>query len=117
MMSDKVYVVCTSGRLSCEAQRAWDLEQTANFMVRKKKVPGFSQSEPEFLISYMDRHKDWALIVCLVGGGQEINRGEAGIEVDRVHADELIARISRHLACLAVHVAHAVLVAGLKATS
>ena len=62
-----------------EAQRAWNRDQTANFMARKKKVPGFSQSEPEFLISYMDRHQDWALIVCLVGGGQEINRGEAGI--------------------------------------
>ncbi len=37
-------------------------------------------SEPEFLISYMDRHRDWAVIVCLVGGGQEINTGEAGID-------------------------------------
>jgi len=62
-----------------EAQRAWNLKQTAAFMLRKKKRPGFSQSEPEFLISYMDRHKDWAVIVCLVGGGQEINVGEAGI--------------------------------------
>jgi hypothetical protein len=63
-----------------EAQRAWNLKQTANFMLRKKKRAGFSQSEPEFLISYMDRHTDWAVIVCLVGGGQEINTGEAGIE-------------------------------------
>jgi len=62
-----------------EAQRAWNLRQTAAFMLRKKKRPGFSQSEPEFLISFMDRHKDWAVIVCLVGGGQEINVGEAGI--------------------------------------
>lgn len=62
-----------------EAQRAWNLQMTANFMKRKKNRPGFSQSEPEFLISYMDRHKDWAVIVCLVGGGQEINTGEAGI--------------------------------------
>lgn len=62
-----------------EAQRAWNLRQTVNFMQRKKKRPGFSQSEPEFLISCMDRHKDWAVIVCLVGGGQEINTGEAGI--------------------------------------
>ena len=62
-----------------EAQRAWNLRQTANFMQRKKNRAGFSQSEPEFLISYMDRHKDWAVIVCLVGGGQEINTGEAGI--------------------------------------
>jgi hypothetical protein len=63
-----------------EAQRAWNLRQTANFMKRKKKRPGFSQSEPEFLISCMDRHKDWAVVVCLVGGGQEINIGEAGID-------------------------------------
>ncbi len=63
-----------------EAQRAWNLKQTASFMRRKKNRAGFSQSEPEFLISCMDRHADWAVIVCLVGGGQEINTGEAGIE-------------------------------------
>jgi len=63
-----------------EAQRAWDIQQTANFMKRKKNFPGFDQSEPEFLISCLDRHKDWAVIVCLVGGGQEINTGEAGIK-------------------------------------
>ena len=62
-----------------EAQRAWNLEQTANFMRRKKGFPEFNKSEPEFLISCLDRHKDWAVIVCLVGGGQEINTGEAGI--------------------------------------
>jgi len=62
-----------------EAQRAWNLEMTSSFMARKKKRPGFNQSEPEFLISYLDRHEDWAVIICLVGGGQEINRGEAGI--------------------------------------
>ena len=63
-----------------EAQRAWNLKQTANFMKRKKKRADFNQSEPEFLISCMDRHKDWAVIICLVGGGQEINTGEAGID-------------------------------------
>jgi DUF2075 family protein len=62
-----------------EAQRAWNLEQTANFMQRKKNRKDFSQSEPHFLISCLDRHNDWAVIVCLVGGGQEINTGEAGI--------------------------------------
>ena len=62
-----------------EAQRAWDLQQTSNFMRRKKNKPNFNQSEPEFLISCLDRHKDWAVIVCLVGGGQEINVGESGI--------------------------------------
>ena len=63
-----------------EAQRAWTLRQTENFMRRKKNIADFSQSEPEFLISYMDRHADWAVVVCLVGGGQEINTGEAGID-------------------------------------
>ncbi len=62
-----------------EAQRAWNLSQTASFMLRKKGRAGFAHSEPEFLISCMDRHPDWAVIVCLVGGGQEINTGEAGI--------------------------------------
>lgn len=62
-----------------EAQRAWNLTQTTNFMKRKKGKPNFNQSEPEFLISCLDRHPDWAVIVCLVGGGQEINTGEAGI--------------------------------------
>lgn len=62
-----------------EAQRAWNLEQTAHFMERKKGRAGFDQSEPAFLISCLDRHKDWAVVVCLVGSGQEINTGEAGI--------------------------------------
>lgn len=62
-----------------ESQRAWNLHQTASFMRRKKGKPDFNQSEPEFLISCMDRRSDWAVIICLVGGGQEINTGEAGI--------------------------------------
>lgn len=62
-----------------EAQRAWNVEMTADFMKRKKGLPDFDQSEPEFLIGYLDRHSDWAAIICLVGTGQEINRGEAGI--------------------------------------
>ncbi len=62
-----------------EAQRAWNLHETASFMKRKKGIPDFEMSEPQFLISCLNRHDDWAVIVCLVGGGQEINRGEAGI--------------------------------------
>lgn len=62
-----------------EAQRAWTLEQTAKFMKEKKGKPEFNMSEPEFLISCLNRHPDWAVVVCLVGGGQEINTGEAGI--------------------------------------
>src|SRR5215210_4487804 len=49
-------------------------------MRQKKGVADFDKSEPEFLISCMDRHEDWAVIICLVGGGQEINIGEAGID-------------------------------------
>lgn len=48
-------------------------------MRRKKGKLNFNQSEPEFLISRLDRHEDWAVVVCLMGGGQEINTGEAGI--------------------------------------
>jgi hypothetical protein len=62
-----------------EAQRAWNQSMTADFMKRKKRVSNFHDSEPQFLIRYVDRHKDWAVILCLVGGGQEINRGESGI--------------------------------------
>jgi len=62
-----------------EAQRAWTAEQTSNFMIKKKGVPNFNMSEPEFLISIMDRHATWAVIICLIGGGQEINTGEAGL--------------------------------------
>jgi DUF2075 family protein len=62
-----------------EAQRAWNIEQTSSFMRRKKNKLNFNHSEPEFLISCLDLHPDWAVIVCLVGGGQEINTGEAGI--------------------------------------
>jgi hypothetical protein len=70
-----------------EAQRAWDKKNTASFMNRKKArilkeagIDSFAQSEPEFLISCLDRHQNWAVVVCLVGGGQEINTGEAGIK-------------------------------------
>ena len=62
-----------------EAQCAWTQKQTASFMQRKKGVLDFAMSEPEFLISVMDRHKNWAVIICLIGGGQEINTGEAGL--------------------------------------
>jgi DUF2075 family protein len=63
-----------------EAQRAWDLENTAKFMIQKRQLKSFNQSEPEFLISVMDRHDNWCVIVALIGGGQEINTGEAGLQ-------------------------------------
>jgi len=63
-----------------EAQRAWDVAQTSKFMREKRQQNNFSQSEPEFLLSVMDRNPDWCVVVCLVGGGQEINTGEAGLQ-------------------------------------
>lgn len=84
-----------------EAQRAWTLEQTSQFMARKKGRPHFNRSEPDFLISCMDRHTDWAVVVCLVGGGQEINTGEAGISewIDAIiaHYPDWEVHISPHL--------------------
>lgn len=68
-----------------EAQRSWDLEHLSGWLARggsrggMKKVSDFPMSEAEFLIWSLDLRKDWAVIVCLVGGGQEINTGEAGI--------------------------------------
>ena len=68
-----------------EAQRTWTHERLANYLKRggtygnKLKVPNFPVSEASFLIWSLDQRKDWAVIICLVGGGQEINTGEAGI--------------------------------------
>ena len=68
-----------------EAQRTWTHERLANYLKRggtygnKLKVPNFPVSEAAFLIWSLDQRKDWAVIICLVGGGQEINTGEAGI--------------------------------------
>lgn len=80
-----------------EAQRAWNLDKTKDFMSRRKGLKNFSHSEPEFLISYLDRHADWAVIICLVGGGQEIYRGEAGIA-------EWLKSLKAHFASWRVHV-------------
>ncbi|MEY8098316.1 DNA/RNA helicase domain-containing protein [Falsihalocynthiibacter sp. S25ZX9] len=62
-----------------EAQRAWTTDQASKFMKAKRGLADFNQSEPEFLIGVMDRHSQWCTIVCLIGGGQEINTGEAGL--------------------------------------
>ena len=68
-----------------EAQRSWTHKRIADYLKRggtygnKLKVPNFPLSEAEFLIWSLDQREDWAVIVCLVGGGQEINTGEAGI--------------------------------------
>lgn len=74
-----------------EAQRAWDREQSNRKFKR-------DISEPELMLEIMNRHTDWAVIVALIGGGQEINTGEAGLgEWERtikekfVHWDVLIS--------------------------
>ena len=63
-----------------EAQRAWT-ENWLSFKMgnRRQNKREVHKSEPRCLIEYMDRHQDWACMICLVGGGQEINQGEAGI--------------------------------------
>ena len=62
-----------------EAQRAWDQDKTARFMRERRRIKDWAMSEPEFLISAMDRHEGWCVVVCLIGNGQEIHTGEAGI--------------------------------------
>ena len=62
-----------------EAQRLWDQPHLSAWLARKKGVSNFPMSESEFLIWSLDLRPDWAVVVCLVGGGQEINAGEAGI--------------------------------------
>ena len=68
-----------------EAQRSWTHKRLADYLRRggtygnKLKVPNFPLSEAAFLIWSLDQREDWATIICLVGGGQEINTGEAGI--------------------------------------
>lgn len=68
-----------------EAQRAWTHKRIADYLKRggtygnKLKVPNFPMSEAAFLIWSLDQREDWATIICLIGGGQEINTGEAGI--------------------------------------
>ena len=58
-----------------EAQRVWNVEK----MRRKHDDPTMAVSEPHLLYSIMDRHKDWAVMICLVGLGQDIYDGEVGI--------------------------------------
>lgn len=55
-----------------EAQRAWTAAKNL-----KKFERGIS--EPEMVLEIMGRHHGWSMIVALVGGGQEIHGGEAGL--------------------------------------
>ena len=78
--SDKAYVPSEHVAIFDEAQRAWTQEELGRFMREKKGIKDFPYSEPEYLISCMDRQPDWGVVVCLVGNGQSINKGEAGLK-------------------------------------
>lgn len=62
-----------------EAQRAWDEATVESYMSDKKDIHGFAMSEPELMLDSLDKHDDWAVMVCLVGGGQDIHTGETGL--------------------------------------
>ena len=78
--TDKAFVPVDNVAIFDEAQRAWTKEELVRFMREKKRIADFPYSEPEYLISCMDRRQDWGVVICLIGGGQEINKGEAGIK-------------------------------------
>ena len=85
-----------------EAQRAWTKHQVSSFMKRKKGVEDFDMSEPEFLINVMNKHANWCTIVCLIGGGQEINTGEAGLE-------EWVSSLKNHFPDWNIHYSNSIL--------
>ena len=78
--TDKAYIPAEHVAIFDEAQRAWTKDELVRFMKEKKGIKDFPYSEPEYLISCMDRQVDWGLVICLIGGGQEINKGEAGLK-------------------------------------
>ncbi len=77
---DKAYIPVEHVAIFDEAQRAWTDTELQRFMKEKKGIKGFPYSEPEYLISCMNRQTDWGVVVCLVGNGQAINKGEAGLK-------------------------------------
>lgn len=85
--TDKAYIPVEHVAIFDEAQRAWTKNELQRFMREKKGIRNFPYSEPEYLISCMDRQTDWGLVVCLVGNGQAINKGEAGLKewIESVH--------------------------------
>lgn len=85
--ADKSYVPAEHVAIFDEAQRAWTREELQRFMREKKSYPDFPYSEPEYLISCMDRQSDWGVVICLVGNGQSINKGEAGLKewIESIH--------------------------------
>ena len=84
---DKAYIPTEHVAIFDEAQRAWTREELQRFMREKKSIKDFPYSEPEYLISCMERQTDWGVVVCLVGNGQSINKGEAGLKewIESIH--------------------------------
>lgn len=99
--TDKAYIPTEHVAIFDEAQRAWTQEELQRFMCKKKGVKDFPYSEPEYLISCMDRQQDWGVVVCLVGNGQSINKGEAGLTewIESIHRNykDWDVFISEHL--------------------
>lgn len=85
--TDKAYIPAEHVAIFDEAQRAWTGDELKRFMREKKGIKEFPYSEPEYLISCMDRQTDWGVVVCLVGNGQAINKGEAGLTewIESIH--------------------------------
>lgn len=85
--TDKAYIPTEHVAIFDEAQRAWTKDELCRFMREKKNIKDFPFSEPEYLISCMDRQIDWGVVVCLVGNGQSINKGEAGLTewIESIH--------------------------------
>lgn len=85
--TDKAYIPAEHVAIFDEAQRAWTGDELKRFMREKKGIKDFPYSEPEYLISCMDRQTDWGVVVCLVGNGQAINKGEAGLTewIESIH--------------------------------
>lgn len=77
--TDKAFIPAEHVAIFDEAQRAWSGDELKRFMREKKGIKNFPYSEPEYLISCMDRQLDWGVVVCLIGNGQAINKGEAGL--------------------------------------
>lgn len=99
--TDKAFIPVEHVAIFDEAQRAWTADELKRFMREKKGYKDFPYSEPEYLISCMDRQTDWGVVVCLVGNGQAINKGEAGLDewIDSIHRSfpHWDVYMSRHL--------------------
>lgn len=98
---DKAYIPTEHVAIFDEAQRAWTQKELQRFMREKKGKNDFPYSEPEYLISCMDRQQDWGVVVCLIGNGQSINKGEAGLTewIESIHRSykDWKVYISEHL--------------------